>query len=353
VYYGTLGFQDQQNPPSGACSNGGLYIYRSTTNGATWTLPSHGPAVQNTQSIFVDKPYIVADPRSASPFAGNVYAVWSDDIYSGCPQFFDGPNRNFVDRRIMFARSTDRGITWSAPIELGGGCLEGADPAVARGGALYVAWYDCNGGPHELVRRSSDAGRTWSSAVVAAGSLAGCPLTLPGSNFRVTGQYPSIATDPTRPANVYIAYPDCPRGDSEVFFVRSIDRALTWSAPIRVNDDPTTVHRDQFFPWMAVADNGTIRIIFGDDRRDHTNPGGRNYDIYLAGSSTHGRSFGRNLRVTSRMSDPTNSFGGAFIGDYFGIAPCGTTVWTDTRDGDPDIFAAARDTNHDGRTDSC
>jgi len=37
VYYATLGFQNNASPPTaGACSNGGLYIYRSTDGGATW-----------------------------------------------------------------------------------------------------------------------------------------------------------------------------------------------------------------------------------------------------------------------------------------------------------------------------
>jgi hypothetical protein len=47
-------------------------------------------------------------------------------------------------------------------------------------------------------------------------------------------------------------------GQSEVFFTRSLDAGATWSAPLRVNDDPPSNPRDQFMPWMTVDDRGVI-----------------------------------------------------------------------------------------------
>jgi len=80
VYFSTLGFHDNRNPPNGDCSSGGLYVYRSDDGGDTWTLPANGPAIANTQTVFRDKEYIAVDPNVLSPFPGRIYMVWDDDV---------------------------------------------------------------------------------------------------------------------------------------------------------------------------------------------------------------------------------------------------------------------------------
>ena len=122
---------------------------------------------------------------------------------------------------------------------------------------------------------------------------------------------------------------------------------------MRVNDDSASNPRDQFFPTITVDDQGVVRAMWGDDRLDTVNPGGHNYDIFAAASTDHGASFGTNVRVTTQSSDPDIDNGGTFIGDYFAIAPCGTAVWGDTRNGNQDIFAAGLDQNGDGLVDDC
>jgi len=168
VFYSTQGGQDDSNPPTpGVCNVGGLYVYRSTDGGNTWTVPAGGPAVPHTQTIYRDRDGLAADSNAASPHAGAVYLVWSDDRYSGCPHNF---STNFVNRSIMFSRSTDGGVSWSTPIPLGSGCLEAGTPAVGADGSVYVAWFDCNvpGGDREMVRKSTGGGVTFSPAVAAA-----------------------------------------------------------------------------------------------------------------------------------------------------------------------------------------
>jgi PASTA domain len=355
VYFATLGNQDNTKPPtSGVCNVGGLYVYRSTDGGNTWTLPVNGPALPNTQTIFRDRDHIAADSHPSSSHAGTVYLAWSDDQYAGCPHNFGA---NFVTRQIMFSRSTDGGVSWSTPISLGSGCLEAAIPAVGADGSVYVAWFDCNirGGDRELVRKSTDGGASFSPAVAAGSGLARCPDPLPGARFRLSGEAaPTIATDPTDAARVYVAWSSCtPAAQADVFLSRSTDGGATWSSPLRVNDDGTSNPRDQFFPAITVDDQGVVRAMWGDDRLDTVNPGGHNYDIFAAASTDHGASFGANVRVTTQSSDPDVDNGGTFIGDYWDLAPCGTPVWGDTRNGNQDIYAAGLDQNGDGIVDDC
>jgi hypothetical protein len=351
VFYSMIGFQNNASPPTaGVCNVGGLYVYRSTDGGNRWRLPARGDAISNTQTVFRDKPYIAVDGNPASRHAGVIYVAWEDDVYGGCPQNFAD---NFVARRIMFSRSSNGGARWSTPLELASGCLVSAIPAVGADGSVYVVWYDCNSGGRELVRRSRDGGLTFSASVPAASDLGGCPNPLPGANFRVTGAFPTIATDPTNPSRVYVAWSSCtPSAQADIFFSRSNDRGATWSAsPLRVNDDGSSNPRDQFFPWMVVDDGGVVRIMWGDDRLDNVNPGGHDYDIFSAASTDHGARFDSNVRVTTQSSNPDVDFGGTFIGDYFGMAICGAPVWDDTRNGTQDIFAsrpAPRSCRHSG-----
>jgi hypothetical protein len=339
VYFSTLGFHDNSFPPDNDCSSGGIYVYRSKDAGKHWTLPSEGPAIQNTQTVFRDKEYIAADSNPSSPFKGYLYMAWDDDHYSGCPQDF---STNFVTRDISFAVSTDSGATWSTPILLATGCLVAPIPAVALNGDVYVVWYDCNAGIRQLVRKSIDGGNSFQPAVAAASGLVPPPNPLDGSNFRVNAAFPAIATDPTDFNNVYVVWSsDNGPSQTDVFLSRSADGGATCGSPVRVNDDPPDNPRDQFFPWVSVAADGTVQVMWGDDRLDSVNTGGKLYDVFMAESHDRGLTFLPNQRATTTSSDPDlDGFGGTFIGDYFGLSASGVPVWTDTRNGNSDIFSA-------------
>ena len=56
----------------------------------------------------------------------------------------------------------------------------------------------------------------------------------------------------------------------DVMFIRSINKGLTWSTPVRVNDDPTDNEAWQWFGTMSVAPNGRIDVIWNDTRNDPT-----------------------------------------------------------------------------------
>ena len=170
------------------------------------------------------------------------------------------------------------------------------------------------------------------------------PESASGANFRVNSPFPMIATDPTDASRVFVSWFACPTdgsGHADVYVSASLNGGGAWSpTPVRVNDDPGNGH-DQFFPWLVVDDTGQLRVMFGDDRLDTANPGGRLYDVFLAASINHGASFGPNVRVTTASSHPFSEGDGSFIGDYFGMAACGTPVWTDTRSGNEDIYASS------------
>jgi hypothetical protein len=133
----------------------------------------------------------------------------------------------------------------------------------------------------------------------------------------------------------------CPDGlqtSTDVFISKSTDGGMNWSAPQRVSGDPPNF--DNWFPWVAVGENGWVWAVYYDRRLSGDNS---LTDAWVALSRNGGASW-QESRASEKSSDFSNAFFGtpSFIGDYNGIAVSGTTAypfWTDSRvDGDSDVY---------------
>ena len=99
---------------------------------------------------------------------GSLMAVWTQSSHEGAG-----------DHRIVFARSDDEGLTWSAPLRIAGPEQPSDDskmsswgfPLLSKSGRIYVVWNQ-ERGPVDLHRQftgsmdcsySDDFGRTWSA----------------------------------------------------------------------------------------------------------------------------------------------------------------------------------------------
>jgi hypothetical protein len=285
----------------------GIQIRRSLDGGKTWE-PNTIPVIEHAETPgipFEDKPYIVADNQPKSPYVGNLYVGWTED--------------RTADSLILFSRSTDGGLTWSAPVRIsdqaGGprddeGTVQGFSGVVTPDGALHVVW---SGKDHIVYAVSHDGGRTFSRNrwVAEAGP----------SNFMVfnanhaTG-YPQIDMTPGKdgkPARLFAAWNDYRNGDVDVFCATSVDGGRTWSPALRVNSDPLHNAADQLFQWMAVDPaSGAVNLIFYDRRRD---PANRAVDVVLARSTDGARTF-RNYLLSENSYDPMDNK----IGEYTALA---------------------------------
>src|SRR5437868_1591065 len=192
-----------------------------------------------------------------------------------------------------------------------------------------------------LVVKSSDGGATWSAPVRASDVLSDgasdYPInvqgrqTLSNSQFRVNSAG-NLAIDPTTGA-LFVTWSDNRNGtasstNTDVFVAGSTDGGVTWSAPVAVS----TAANDQFYPWAAVAPDGTLEVVYFDRSYDAANS---KYGVTLA------KLGGSAQRVDTGLSDPNNarwfSVSGetAFLGDYNGLAIGSDGVahpfWTDMR----------------------
>jgi hypothetical protein len=301
----------------GATRNG-IFVRRSADGGATWETQAHAVIAQPTKPgiPFEDKPYIVAD-NTDSKYAGNLYIGWTEF--------------RIDESLILFSRSTDGGLTWSAPIEISthhglprddNGAVEGFTGAVAANGTLYATWAD---GDSIVLASSRDGGKTFSKSRTI---LKTAPLYFAAAELDRANGFPEVAIDPRhgRKGLLYVTWSDYRDGDIGVFCSTSDNEGKSWSGPVRVNSNPVHDGTDQFFQWLAVdAATGAANVIFYDRRLD---PDNRETTVTLARSVDGGRTFTkyawtRDAFVTRREE---------FLGDYIGVAAFKNKVygvWTE------------------------
>jgi len=288
----------------GATRNG-IFVRRSTDFGKTWEADAtHVISHDSTPGIpFEDKPYIVADNHSAHP--GNLYIGWT--------QF------TLTKTDLLFSRSTDGGKTWAAPLKLNSvpglprddnGALEGFHGAVGPDGTLYAIWDDRDG---IMMAVSHDQGASFSPD---RRILETAPSFFGIAGVSRSNGFPQIGID--RQGKLYVSWSDYTNGDVDVFVASSDDRGRTWSAPVRVNNDPLHNGADQFFQWMAVDPvSGAVNVIFYDRRTDN-----RLTAVTLARSTDAGKTF-----TNYAFDSETFEAEGDFLGDYLALAAYGNRVY--------------------------
>jgi hypothetical protein len=318
-------------------SGGGLAVWRSTDDCGDFSLLS----LPTTGGD--DKEILIADNNPASPNYGNLYLVWTDFGVSGTP--------------IRAIRSTDGGVTWSAPVNLSAaGHVQGAWPAVSPNGDVFVAWLRYASWPTGNisieVARSTNGGVSYfavtsplTNAVSPRDSAASgaCGRPALNGNIRYLAS-PQIVVDGSGVLHVvYSQDPDTfNSGDVvNVYYRRSTDGGTSWSTPIQLNDVATG---DQYFPTIQA--NGSILVAGWYDRRNDS--ANLLQDYYKRVSMDGGLTWGSNQRVTDVNSpirlDPGLAL--CYHGDYDQsvVTAAGHVMqWADDRNfvgsrNDPDVW---------------
>lgn len=243
----------------------------------------------------------------------NIYVTWT--------QFDKYNSGNYLDSsNIMFSKSVDAGETWSLPMRINkvaGDCfdddntVEGAVPAVGTNGEIYVAW----AGPEGIMfDRSLDEGDTWlDDDIFISDQPGGWAYNISGI-YRANGLPVTCCDTSNSPykGTIYVNWTDHRTSDydTDVWIAKSTDGGNTWSAPIRVNDDPPG--KEQFFSWMTIDEaNGDVYVVFYD-RRNYSDS---NTDVYIARSTDGGENF-QNIKISE---SPFLPYASVFFGDYTNI----------------------------------
>lgn len=272
-----------------------VYFYRSADGGQTWnSLETVTPGDPRREfGNGVDKEYLHVDKAAGSPFRGRIYVAWHEsnvqkwarsadqgntfttgtfpgtseelgigsDITSGTNGhvYYLWPGVN--SRTIRMRKSTDGGVTWSATSTI-----------VAN-----------TQGSYDFPLPSMESRRTFIYVAADADTGSG-PFA---------GSIYAAWTD-----NVNADSPTPSQNHGRVQVARSRDNGATWqvSTPHETADQLTV---DRYHPWLAVGQDGTVHVIYYDTRRD---PSRNSVDIYYAKSSDGAVTWSAPQRLTSVAS---------------------------------------------------
>ncbi len=276
----------------------GEFLHRSLDGGRTWSTPvtlTERPGKQ--EPVLEHFPNIAADTHAASRYAGRLYVIWDRILGDG-----------LSNEEVVLVRSADDGRTWSQPRVIARHTTRSAhSTTVGPDGSLYFVYGFGKDEQHELrIMASRDGGDTFEAPRSIMRARAD-PHKV--ADFPRAAGIPAIAADPR--GRLFVVWGDDRGGDRDIFVATSDDRGQTWTAPLRVNDDPKSNGKDQILSALSIdPSDGAVYVVFHDRRGD---PKNLLSTITLARSTDRGRTFANYAWSTTPL-DPRPSALGEYIG---------------------------------------
>lgn len=276
---------------SGKQGNGVVVCRGSKDGGKTW---------DDGIVIYTAVPKDQQMPGAAIDDKGNLFVTWAQlDMATSQDQ-------NCLSS-IQFSTSSN-GKKWSKPVELSqtlGNCsngdntVAGAMPAVSHDGKVFAGW--ANQGKLFL-DRSFDGGSMWlRNDIAITKQSGGWEQQIPGhgriNSFPVL-QLDRAKLSPAR-GSLFLTWADQRNeGDTDIWFLRSVNFGDYWTSPLNVHNDELGTH--QYAPWMAVdQSSGYVYVIYFSQQERESNL----TDVYVAYSTDSGNSF-KNARINQLSFTP-------------------------------------------------
>jgi len=294
-------------------SRNAMVVARSGDGGRTWSAPI--ALIDDTAPYFNDKNSITADPTDAR----FVYATWDRLAESG-----GGP--------AFFARSINGGASWEAARSI----FDPGPRAQTIGNLIVVLPSGVLINMFTLIEevsglnqatiaaiRSTDQGVTWSAPIRIAEMLSvGAQDPETGALIRDGSILAQATAGPD--GSLAVVWQDARfSGGSRdsIAFSRSMDGGLTWSNPIRINPNLQVA---AFTPSVHIRPDGTLGITYYD-LRDNTSSRTTLPTSYFLARSTTGVDWSE-----TRLCEPFDiavapNARGYFLGDYQGLKSIDTS----------------------------
>lgn len=315
----------------------GMVAAYSTNNGVSWS------GRITIQSGSVDKNFAASDDAPSSPYYGRSYCVWSN-FAAGQPP-------------IMCGYTTNSGVSWTGVMQvntpLSGHYSQGCDVMCGPNGEVYICWAaPTSASPYTEdycgFAKSTNGGTSWTVLNNAFDMNGIRATTFNGWNFRVNG-FTRIGVDRSGgPRNgwIYVVAAEknlAPAGtDADVILHSSSDGGATWSAGVRVNQDPLNNGKVQFFPAIRVDENGGVNVCYYDNRNYPSV--GDSCETYMSRSVDGGATWS-DVKVSDHAWKVKGEAGlGTYGGDYIGISSGNGKVfpfWFDDKTGTMQAWVAA------------
>jgi hypothetical protein len=340
----------------GNCPKHVMWLLRSTDGGSTWNTGTYLCACPSTLGQ--------NDPQIEVASDGSVYAVWMDDYKPG----------------VVFARSTDHGVTWTAPLAVLAKSMHFTDKPIMAisptGKDVYInfnssdsfmvvshnfgasfsapvktngsdgRYYFAGGGrvlPNGTVVftdssftqtstgdvfvhviRSTDGGATWTQTQVATARQQPTCVSA-GCTADYYGTIPALAADAAGKLVLTYTGATVAQGPQRVYAMRSTDSGATWTAPADIGGPQGA---NAGFTAVVGAGSGDFRMFYMDNRN-----GAASWDTWYRSSADGGVTWTPEVRISDATSGPTYVNATGFnqpYGDYgeIRVTPAGKTYAT-------------------------
>jgi N-acetylneuraminic acid mutarotase len=303
----------------GDCSSQGIGLWTSG-DGHSWSVGAcvHSGTSDDSLQAWVDN-------SPSSPYFGRMYVAWND--------FSTAPGK-------LVLSYSDNGTTWSGPAILAD--AEYRRPMQITGGTdgkVYViARFENGGGANpatNYVYYSPDGGATQVSypagpAYTPAGDTNCSYFRAVSPNWKNVF-WVSAGVGPQ--GVIHLVYAAADVGDTgNIYYTRSVDNALTWSVPIKLNTD--VGNRAQWLPSVVVTPNGHV-VVKWYDRRNTLN---NDYEIFMRVSLDNGQVWQADEPLSDQIIPQALSVDPSVQACYAGIGDVGAfdgdnayMTWTDGR----------------------
>ena len=235
-----------------------------------------------------------SNARRIAASGNNVHITWYEDRDS--------------DYEIYYKRSTDGGVNWGNDTRLTNHPSFSLYPSIAvSGSTLHLVWQDSRDGNEEIYYlRSTNSGSNWEAST---------RLT----NSSGQSKYPSVSVSGN---SVHVFWHDFRSGSWKIYYKRSSDGGVTWTADARLSDNGAPGGAEGY---PCTCANGSYVHAAWHDSRDGY------FEIYYKRSIDGGNNWSADVRLTN---DPQGS-------DVPSISASGNHVhvtWYDQRDGNSEIY---------------
>ncbi len=316
--------------------SGAVYIRKSNDGGLSWESPVEVINVHSdADKKPVDRPWINID-RTGGPYDGNIYiTTMPPTVFGTVPP----PYHPYLTRSADGGASFDQWKYIDNAGWLAGNLIPQPTPfaTIANDGVFYCVYpswvFAQNANPQFIFAASADAGNnfTYSSIIL--------PFKIAFRDTLSKRGYLLLA-DPSDENHLVFINLIIPHGDADVYLWESFDKALNWTEPVRINDDPIANNRMQDLIWADFNSEGDLAIAW----RDRRNADDSNYaaasEIWGAVRRKDSSGFAPNFKISDALAayDTVLSFSGndfmsmEFIGDTL------NAVWGDVRNGKLNIW---------------
>jgi hypothetical protein len=193
---GTVYFSESALVYTSAGKSGGVtdtidhHVFISRDKGATW----------EDRLVASVQPGIVCDAAGCTPDFYTGHTALSVDGRGNVVLLYDGATTFEGLQTVSARKSTDKGVTWSAAMDLSKAGENATAPAVESrdNGDVRAFYYETSGGGNDdawniWYRSSADGGTTWTAPVNISDAPGGAAYKTPAGFLEVYGDYGEIA----------------------------------------------------------------------------------------------------------------------------------------------------------------